>query len=237
MKRIKPWVIIALVTYGTLCTAVPIVVPAVIDHNMYGRGQENIIARHVDTLKKLEYNGHIYVNYSSTLWSWSPDEDMLLIPDGDAWVAEVPFKGYRTKLYADNEDIPNFLYVRRSWPKYVREDFVLPSPTETTYDKIHIKDKEIFFTNEAGDEKPILLSDIISIETGLAQCPQNAEKLGYIDIFCSVYAGLYLDGVIYYDQSTDTYYFHGYIGDENISYYEIINEQLLTFLKNSTQQV
>ena len=105
---------------------------------------------------------------------------MLLIPDGDAWVAAVPFKGYRTKLYADNEDIPNFLYVRRSWPKYVREDFVLPSPTETTYDKIHIKDKEIFFTNEAGDEKPILLSDIISIETGLAQCPQNAEKLGYI---------------------------------------------------------
>ena len=233
----KNKIILAISIPVTIYVLLFIALSVFLDFTMYGIGQKDIIARHVDALDKIEYDGNIYVQYSG-VWDWSPESDMVLITDGDAWVANVPYHGYRTKLYADNDTLPNFIYVRRDLPHYVREDFELPSPSEVTYDKAYTEDQEIAFVNPDGKKSPISLNDIIDIESVIKTRPQNLKLCSYIEIFCDAYTVLYLHGEILHEQSTDTYYFHGGISDGAVAhYYKITNKQLLAFLKNNAQQI
>ena len=233
----KNKIILAISIPVTIFVLLFIALSVFLDFTMYGIGQKDIIARHVDALYKIEYDGNIYVQYSG-VWGWSPESDMVLITDGDAWVANVPNHGYRTKLYVDNYTLPNFIYVRRDLPHYVREDVKLPLPSEVTYDKVYIEDQEIAFVKSDGEKSSIALNDIIDIESVIKTRPQNLKLFSYIEIFCDEYTVLYLHGEILHDQSTDTYYFHGGIIDGDVAhYYKITNEQLLAFLKSSTRQI
>ena len=209
---------------------------------MYGIGQKDIIARHVDALDKIEYDGNIYVQYTG-VWDWSPESDMVLITDGDAWVANVPYHGYRTKLYADNDTLPNFIYVRRDLPHYVREDYEFPSIWETTCSTIVTQKANLWdsptykfhFTDNNGALLKLTPEQIVDTSFGFtySERPEKFIEIGYVMLYWSEYPCLYYSSSIHFDGND---YYMDLLGSpdplvkENL-YYKIKNEQFIEYCK------